>query len=500
MAFDPYRILGLTPGASQLEIKRAYRQLAKAHHPDSAGAGEIQRFLTIQRAYEVLTTSSTRRWTRGARSTAAPTPAPGEPWRADPDRARATRERARRRPGGGDDGARGDGTSARTDTGSRPRAGGAGPSGGGSTGTAGPTAGADNARSNAGRGPSGPAEGAAEGHAGGRPRTRRRSTRKATFGSTTYDDAREQADATWHGASWYGPTLGEYWTVNPREYADPRKHGPEYLARARRPLGGPAGETGGPGAQEEVGPDAGTGVNGSEMDEGARDGARPWPPAAERRAEMGDRDEQVERVATRPIGPRGRSGPGAPSAAREAGRTRGSRAGARGAATSDEPAAGPAPGAWAARMPSPGAGTPAPWFGGFASELGGPRRRFLLAVIAWPPIGIALATAIGSATGCIDASATCTDASRMAPWLAQAAILGLLLALPTLGAILAAGSVTAVVASVPITALLVALGANYDPGHATIVLAVLLAVAWAVGVGIAIARRIRPRSGRPPVS
>jgi hypothetical protein len=38
----------------------------------------------------------------------------------------------------------------------------------------------------------------------------------------------------WHGASWYGPTSGTYWTINPREYADPRKHGPEYLARTRR--------------------------------------------------------------------------------------------------------------------------------------------------------------------------------------------------------------------------------------------------------------------------
>src|SRR5439155_12756519 len=33
---------------------------------------------------------------------------------------------------------------------------------------------------------------------------------------------------------WYGPTSGEYWRVNPREYADPRKHGPEYQSRARR--------------------------------------------------------------------------------------------------------------------------------------------------------------------------------------------------------------------------------------------------------------------------
>jgi len=31
---DPYRILGLQPGASEDEVKRAYRQLAKKYHPD----------------------------------------------------------------------------------------------------------------------------------------------------------------------------------------------------------------------------------------------------------------------------------------------------------------------------------------------------------------------------------------------------------------------------------------------------------------------------------
>ena len=31
---DPYRVLGLEPGASEEEVKRAYRQLAKKYHPD----------------------------------------------------------------------------------------------------------------------------------------------------------------------------------------------------------------------------------------------------------------------------------------------------------------------------------------------------------------------------------------------------------------------------------------------------------------------------------
>jgi hypothetical protein len=53
------------------------------------------------------------------------------------------------------------------------------------------------------------------------------------MGSTSYDDAVDW-EPEWQGGTWYGATSGTHWTVNPKEYADPRKHGPEYLARARR--------------------------------------------------------------------------------------------------------------------------------------------------------------------------------------------------------------------------------------------------------------------------
>lgn len=48
----PYEILGLEPGASQDEVRRAFRKLAREHHPDSGGNGAI--FRLIVDAYETL--------------------------------------------------------------------------------------------------------------------------------------------------------------------------------------------------------------------------------------------------------------------------------------------------------------------------------------------------------------------------------------------------------------------------------------------------------------
>ena len=74
---------------------------------------------------------------------------------------------------------------------------------------------------------------------GARPPRPDRPPKKATLGSTSYDGAdAEPFEPDWGGASWYGTTSGTYWTLNPKEYADPRKHGPEYQARARRGLRG----------------------------------------------------------------------------------------------------------------------------------------------------------------------------------------------------------------------------------------------------------------------
>ena len=224
---DPYRVLGLAPGASADEVKRAYRRLAKRYHPDSAGGAGADWFLVVQAAYEAIVRASSaggrtfrRRSADTSRSAGAGPPAGTQATDARSTGAGPTNAgRAEAgSPGTGSPGAgpRGSGSTA------RPRRPGARP------GTR------DEDADRAARPASGRA-GRDDGMRSGR------GTRTARPGSTSYDEAeREPAEPRWQGATWYGPSSGTYWTINPREYADPRKHGPEYLARGR-PAAGPHG-------------------------------------------------------------------------------------------------------------------------------------------------------------------------------------------------------------------------------------------------------------------
>ena len=52
---DPYQTLGVARGASEADIKKAYRKLARQWHPDVNSAPEAQeRFAEVSEAYEVL--------------------------------------------------------------------------------------------------------------------------------------------------------------------------------------------------------------------------------------------------------------------------------------------------------------------------------------------------------------------------------------------------------------------------------------------------------------
>jgi hypothetical protein len=489
---DPYRTLGLAPGASVPEIKRAYRRLVKEHHPDSAGSDELPRFLSIQAAYEMLMRGQPGAAGRTGRNGPRSESGPGPAWRADPGRARATRDAWRRR-------ARGHAAGTTQTTGS------AGPARTADEPDAGGNDAGERRRgASSGRKTGGPAgDGSRRRHAES-PRheeAQQGGSRRATPGSTSYDDAvHEPFEPDWAGSSWYGQSSGTYWTINPREYADPRKHGPEYQARARRAAqaAGTAPDTGS--ADED--PDGGQGAeDGSWTEE--RPGAWSWT-----EGQAPERDPAAPYTATgsaaRPYRggnakrqPRS-NGPGIgdQDRSRHPGDVR---------APHSHPSSHSGASGWTASardLDWRGTSRPDPESGilglhDVAERIqygpASPRGRLVLALAGWPPIGMIAALAIGELSGCARFAASCESVSAASSWiaLAQVAILAVLLLVTPLARVAAFGSMAILLAALPVVAFLTATGATYAPEPGAAALLMLLGGAWAVGIALGSRRRSR---------
>jgi Meckel syndrome type 1 protein len=445
---DPYRILGLTRGATLAEVKRAYRRLAKANHPDAAGPAALSRFLAIQAAYDQLTEPSER---AGPAGRAAPTNRQRSS-AADPDRTEATRRayRARSAEGPGD---AGHGAKARP---GRTRA--ARPDGARGT-DQGPSNG-DEPRNRAARG-------------------------KATLGSTSYDGADAGPfEPDWGGASWYGTTSGTYWTINPKEYADPRKHGPEYQARARRAAGA-----------RGVPPD-GRGDAGSDRVAPPTHTTSSWWDSTAGPEEATGSDEATgteESPGTEePAAPQQTTGPN--EAFVPPAETFGPSASAHGRA----------PGAPESTAPDAAAPDPARAAIDLGRALtdprsGGLRGRTVRAVLGWIPIALGIGWLVGELTGCARFAATCDPSVAPLTAVGQGIVLIALVVVPEVAAIAAGAALALLAAAVGATLILSATGTAADEDSRRAALLALLLVAWLTGLAIAVVRRLRsgPRTSRP---
>src|SRR3954449_12951210 len=438
---DPFLTLGVPPGASLNEIKSAYRRLAKQYHPDTAGERALPRFLAIQAAYERLVDGEGR------------LRPPPDPWRAS-----AARSAPGGRPRASRDAWRARRSSSTAGTG--PATGGQRPSG---------------SRSGAGgEGSGAAADPGAEAGQGERrqdgERTRyRRGPRTATPGSTTYDEAAERVrEPESDGRSWYEPSMGTFWTINPKEYADPRKHGPEYLARARRTTG-PAGSgdeaPASSGAAPAAAPEPAT-------DADAAEGDWAWSGRAETTT-GGDTADWAARswtYDTRDAGPTWTAGS-------EPGRRPGFQ---RGPAASAQPVADAPP------LPDLETllrrASPASLLARVRSGSRG--WRLGIALLAWLPIAYIISTVVLDATGCSTYAATCPEEVRWPMLLAQALVIGVLYALPVVSASGAFATLAGLAVAFPVAALF-SVGAGPKPQIASTILNAAVLGTWAIAFAAA---------------
>jgi curved DNA-binding protein CbpA len=473
---DPYRTLGLSRDATLDEVRRAYRRLAKENHPDAAGEAALPRFLAIQAAYDRIAGPDARARRPGA---ARPT-GPRRAWDAERDRTDATYRayggRRRTRPTGGSGAGAASGPSAERPARERPP---------GTSRSARPD----------------------------------RPSNKATLGSTSYDGAdAEPFEPDWGGASWYGTTSGTYWTLNPKEYADPRKHGPEYQARARRKLSGQESEDAeasepaparspraaapdsGPEATEaapdvDAAPDTGERSTDAASAQATRRSTPPpthttsswWEAtaghpetAASSRARPGDR----------------RSGPGTGAGSASGGHAQAAyardTAAAGGSQSRGAVGTGPAPGA-------PGVSADAileairTWLD---DAHPGTVGRIARALVGWAPIALGIGWLGGEMSGCGRFAAGCDDTVAASAWIVQIAALLLLIVVGRLARVASVATLATLAAAVPAALLLSATGSPNDLAAGRLALSGLLVISWVVGLGFGVVREIRGTAAR----
>ena len=263
----------------------------------------------------------------------------------------------------------------------------------------------------------------AGGEAPPRERHTRRGFRKATPGSTTYDEAADAPlDPAWEGGSWYGPSSRTYWTINPREYADPRKHGPEYQARARRATRAEADGTSEAAASGGPSAAAGAATRDTAADPSANGAGAEAPAADPAEANWGWSGSESTTTDGGEAG-WGTHGWAYEEAADDAPPRRTRR---RSRTTTDDVGAEvePLPDLEAVARRAAPANLLA------LARRPGWRWRLAIALIAWPPVGYGVGTLLATVTGCAQFSASCPEPLPLLSLAVQPLVVAALFALP----------------------------------------------------------------------
>jgi len=114
-----------------------------------------------------------------------------------------------------------------------------------------------------------------------------------------------------------------------------------------------------------------------------------------------------------------------------------------------------------------------------------------MALVAWPPLGLAAGGLVGQVTGCATYAATCPAGGGKLEWLVQVPILALFLLLPVIARPAAIGTLVLLVAAIPAGFVLAIVGGNRDTtGVAGALLLAISLMAYAVGIVGAVTDRI----------